>query len=707
MAAEDTPISPAKVTKWPVDALPAYLSNGLTGLRVRHIPALRGIAMVSGFEGIDPGDEVETFARVPYPLATDIAVNGLPLSLAPDRARFVEQHYDFATGELHSTFEFDPGGAAVEVQMLTLCSSTHPTIVLQETRVKAQRACEITLSAGIDPSKVLGEWADRTLGEQGGVAGGCDGMLLWRSYGGLSICGAAYLSIFDGSDDVARSFVRDRMAPLRTDYTFTARGRRMYRLRQMTSLVPDLMHTQPHLQAARLLQAAQLRGFDTLRRLNRDAWKRVWRSRVVLDGAPARWQAMADAAMFYLHTSVHPSSVASTSIFGLAYWPNYHYFRGHIMWDIETFAVPPLLLTYPEAAASLLRYRSRHLEAASANASMNGYRGVQFPWESSLKQGQEVGPGTGSAPSLEHHVTQDVAIAFARYVHATGDLEFAQRHAWPLVSGVAKWLSSRVERSKRGYEIRRVTGIAETPHPRDNNAFTNIGAILALREAITLGRLLGRHVPGDWSDVADNMVIPMDETGTVILNHDGYHPDQEKAATPEAAAALFPFDYDPGPEITAATLRFYLKLGDRYAGSPMLSAMLGVYAARLGDRGAALEMFERGYADFVRDPYRITLEYAPRAHPDQPQAGPFTANLGGFLTSCLYGLTGLVLSHDDPGTWCRHRIVMPSGWNGLHVKHLWARQRPIGLTAEHGAEHAIIDIHDNEPPGRERRRAHS
>ena len=81
---------------------------------------------------------------------------------------------------------------------------------------------------------------------------------------------------------------------------------------------------------------------------------------MVLLGADETWQARADAAFFYLQSSVHRSSPASTSIFGLAQWRNYHYYYGHVMWDIEAFAVPPLLLTQPEAAAAMLRLPAAH-----------------------------------------------------------------------------------------------------------------------------------------------------------------------------------------------------------------------------------------------------------------------------------------------------------------------------------------------------------
>jgi trehalose/maltose hydrolase-like predicted phosphorylase len=92
-------------------------------------------------------------------------------------------------------------------------------------------------------------------------------------------------------------------------------------------------------------------GFDVIRAENRAAWDEIWKGRIKLVGAEPRWQALADAAFFYLNSSVHASSCASTSIFGLATWHDYHYYYGHVMWDIEAFAVPVLTFVQPQAAA--------------------------------------------------------------------------------------------------------------------------------------------------------------------------------------------------------------------------------------------------------------------------------------------------------------------------------------------------------------------
>ena len=99
----------------------------------------------------------------------------------------------------------------------------------------------------------------------------------------------------------------------------------------------------------------------------------------------SRWQAMADAAVFYLLTSTHSAAAASTSIFGLATWHDYHYYYGHVMWDIETFIVPVLSLLQPGAAESILEFRWRSIAGAASNARLRGRRVFSFPGNARLR----------------------------------------------------------------------------------------------------------------------------------------------------------------------------------------------------------------------------------------------------------------------------------------------------------------------------------
>ncbi len=69
----------------------------------------------------------------------------------------------------------------------------------------------------------------------------------------------------------------------------------------------------------------------------------------------------------------------------------------------------------------------------------------------------------------------------------------------------------------------------------------------------------------------------------------------------------------------------------------MLSALYGVWAARAGDRKASLKLLEEGYAAFAHDRFTQILEYRRDCFPEQPMAGPFFANMGGFLAGLLTG----------------------------------------------------------------------
>lgn len=48
------PVGPPSLRERPLGSLPAYLSDGVIGLRVGVVPHLRCIAMLNGFAGVDP-----------------------------------------------------------------------------------------------------------------------------------------------------------------------------------------------------------------------------------------------------------------------------------------------------------------------------------------------------------------------------------------------------------------------------------------------------------------------------------------------------------------------------------------------------------------------------------------------------------------------------------------------------------------------------
>jgi hypothetical protein len=306
-----------------------------------------------------------------------------------------------------------------------------------------------------------------------------------------------------------------------------------------------------------------------------------------------------------------------------------------------------------------------------------------YPWESCPEHGEEATPG--ARPYTEDHISTDVALAFANYVHATGDRDYANRTAWPVLRSVAEWIVSRVTRSERGYEIRGTVGPREHYKPVDNNAYTNMAAAQTLREAAACARLVGQSAPLDWLEIADGLVVPRDRRRGAIINHDGARLVEEQGGVPEGAAGLFPVGYRTATDVELATYRYAaVEQGPLYVGAPMLSSLLPVFAARAGEPALAREFLERGYGDFINEPFLEPDEY-PRSRTDRPRASPMFANLSGFLTSLLYGFTGLQLGPEAPDGWSRHPATLPEGWRALRVERVSVRGKPMSLDAVAGS----------------------
>jgi trehalose/maltose hydrolase-like predicted phosphorylase len=687
-----TPISPPAVTEGGRDELPAFISNGLIGVRVLDIPLLAGVVLVSGYTGLHPVVQVDSAAEAPYPVAGDIAIDDVWLRTSPHQAAFVDQRYDFSNGELRTRFTFAANDTTAHLDVLTFCSQKRPTLVLQEVTVEVESECELAVRAVVDLSKIHGRVVERSLDPPGMPGKGGDGALAWESLGGRSRIGIAYATEFAGDAEAEpKPLDWGLESALATEVRLRAKPGVAYRLRQIASVVPSRLHHDPDREAARLVGGAAASGFDALREENRVEWNEHWKGRILIDADDDRWQRFADAAFFYLNSSVHPSAPSSTSMYGLGQWNDYHYYYGHVMWDIEMFSVPPLILLQPDAARTLLEYRTHEILSARNNAKLHGRRGIQFPWESGPQHGEESSPGAGEASWYEDHVSPDIAWAFAQYAHATGDGRFLAQEATAVLYGVADWITSRVSPRNGGFEIRQTMGIAERKEPSDNDAFTIMVAKTALSEAVACAERLGHDVLPAWREVLAGLEPPCDPRTGALISHDGYRPDEEKGATPGPLAGLFPLWYDMGPHAARATLDFYLGLAPEYIGSPMLSPLYGVWAAWAGDRALSARLYEQGYAELVGDRFLQTLEQSPTRYPEKPPSGPFFANLGGFLMGLLYGLPGIRLGPGDPRDWPSRPVVLPDGWRSIEVERAWVRRKPARIVARHGAERATIE----------------
>lgn len=684
------PISPPVETGARGDALPAYVSNGLVGLRVRENPLIAGMCIVSGFVGEHHEKRIEAAVAGPYPLGGDIALNGLwagdqPLAFEP-----VDQAYDFATAELTSRLRLRLGGRTAEVEIVTFASRTHPTVVCQEVTVEVDAACDLMVRSRIDTNDLRGRMVERRLDTPGEPDAVCDGSILWESEGALGRLGLAMITVVNHEAGRTQE-PWDALGPLSTTWTQRAvKGRRL-RFQTLVSLVPDVMHRQPHRQAVRMIAAAGDLGFDELRRRNRAVWRDLWKGRIRLIGADRKWQAMADAAVFYLNSSAHAASPSSTSIYGLASWRNYHYYFGHVMWDVDAFCIPPLTLMQPDAARAMLDFRTRGLPAARMNAQLLGRLGLQFPWEAGPARGEEAAPGGAGASAREDHINLHVARAFAWYADVTGDERFLKEDAWPVLSGVADWFADRVDRTRGGFDLREGGGPAERAETDDNDAMTLMAARIMLERTERAAGVVGLPARDRWREVAGGLRLPMRADGA-IASHDDYRSSEEKGATPSPLMGLFPYWADVDPETMQKTLTFYLGLWKDYVGAPMLPALYGTWAAWAGDRALSLKLLDEGYARYQYGRFQQTLEYRLDKVSDGVASGPFFANMGGFLTGLLFGLPGLKISELDPSEWASRPVVLPEGWEAIECDRLVVRGRAARLVARQGDKRARLEF---------------
>jgi len=557
----------------------AYLSNGIVGLDLGWNPLVDHHAMVSTLRQAHAESGVEAQGNCPYPL--DVVLIGQD---GPVTWHTHTQHYDFACGELVSEGEFRDGTDHFPGTITTLCARSQPTIVLQEIRtergLRAEFRCQPEPNAGTLTANALGGFR-------------------WTVPGG---------------DYVGLAF------HVRTAGTV---------IQQMTSVVPASMSSGPEIQSIRLLSVALDRGFERLRRENRQAWDEIWQHRVEApyeDGQPA-----VDAAFFYLNSSIHSSSPHATGLLGLNPPTRYHNFWGHLFWDLEVHALPALLHSQPHAARALLETRFRGLEAARRNAAMNGYRGAQYPWEGGIT-GEEQLPTTYLQNMHEQHVSLGIALGFLRAAEAFDDPVFTRERAWPVVHAVAEWVTSRVTETTSGASICDTIGIDEALHHHDDGVWTNASAILLLRAASQLRANCGYGPEPAWESLADRIVIPIRDH--CLIPFPTWEPNTIPLC-PDPLMAIFPLNFPVSEQVRQTSLATLLPLAQATIGMPMHSPYHWRWAKMLGDEALARHTFERGVLDFVFAPFNQISEFGASQTQVLTRSGPYMAHCGAIVATSL------------------------------------------------------------------------
>lgn len=394
-------------------------------------------------------------------------------------------------------------------------------------------------------------------------------------------------------------------------------------------------------------------------------------------------------------------------------------YSGHYFWDTEVYVLPFLTYTTPLFARNALRMREMMLPSARKRAHQLNEGGALFPWRTI--NGEEAS-AYYAAGTAQYHINADVTYAVAKYVRATGDIDFLSRGAIDIAVETARlWMTLGFWRSTSGtaFHIHGVTGPDEYTTVVNDNLFTNVMARFNLRYAaeavrqvrdaspISYARMVDRlqFDPAElteWERAADAMVIPYSDTFG-IHPQDSHFLDREVWDLPNTPPEKLPLLLNFHPLViyrfqvlkqADVVLALFLLSGDftdrgkradfdyydpLTTGDSTLSAVVqSIIAAEIGYRDLALEYFE--HALFV------DLENLHRNSND----GVHIASTGGVWSALAYGFGGM----RDVGGRLTFDPRLPESWPGLEFRLCWHESRMI-VTVTH--ERIAFEVRSGDP----------
>jgi len=269
-----------------------------------------------------------------------------------------------------------------------------------------------------------------------------------------------------------------------------------------------------HDQVVGALSLARLTGWEALLAEQRGYLDEFWSGADVELEGDAEIQQAVRFGLFHILQAGARAELRPIAAKGLT-GPGYD---GHQFWDTETFVLPVLTYTQPDAVADALGWRHMILPEARQHAIDLGLAGAAYPWRTI--RGQECS-GYWPAGTAAFHINADIADAILRYLDATGDDDFERGAALEMLVETARLWRKVGNHDRDGkFRIDGVTGPDEYSAIADNNVYTNL---MAQQNLVAAADIAAKHMDeaaelgvtteeaASWRDAAAAMVIPYDE----------------------------------------------------------------------------------------------------------------------------------------------------------------------------------------------------
>jgi kojibiose phosphorylase len=450
--------------------------------------------------------------------------------------------------------------------------------------------------------------------------------------------------------------------------------------------------------------------FDAVVAASRAVWTGLWDACDCEVVGDVRFTRALRFGVYHLLITANPDdptvNIGAKSLSGEGY-------RGHVFWDTEIFMLPFFILTQPDTAKALLRYRHHTLDGARANSREFGTAGARYAWESADTGREECPQFTVDGANRfwtreeEIHVSADVAYGIHRYVEATGDHGFLRDVGAEVLFETSRFWVDRVAATAdgTGYELKQVMGPDEFHSHIDNNAFTNRLAQWHLRQAVALyddlrdtddlaavATALGLK-PEErdrWAEVADGLVGARVVDG-VIEQFTGYFERDDVPITewdendmprypkgyhhfncettkllkqPDVVMLTYLLPDEFSTETKRANFHYYeARTLHKSSLSPSIHAIIGI---EVGDTTRAVQYFERSALVDLTDNQGNTAE------------GMHIASAGGTWQILVNGFGGLRIL----GGKVTFKPWLPADWQGIRFRIRW-RARPIHVAIDH------------------------
>jgi len=690
--------------------------SGLPGTYLNGVYELRPLPYAeAGFGYPESG---QTCINVTNGKVIRLLVDDEPFDLRYGTLRAHERVLDLRAGTLQRRVEWaSPAGQVIRVTSVRLVSFTQRAVaaIAYEVEAVADPARIVVQSELVanepipkpdnDP-RVAAALEAPLVSEDSGSRGGTAAEMVHRTeHSGLRVA-AGMDHVIDGPDstdafcdcwpDIARTTVTAVLQP----------GQRL-RILKLLGYGWSSVRSRHALrdQVAAAITAARHTGWQGLLDEQRTFLDMFWdRTAVELDGDPEIEQAARFGLFHVLQASARAEmrAIPAKGLTGTGY-------DGHAFWDTETFVLPVLTSSVPEAARDALKWRHSILPAARDRATALGHRGAAFPWRTIA--GEECS-GYWPAGTAAFHVNADIADAVVRYVDATDDEAFEAAEGLELLVETARLWCSLGHHDRHGrFHIAGVTGPDEYSALADDNVYTNLMAQQNLRAAADAadrhldeaGRLgVDEEERTTWQAAAEAMYIPYDAELAI-------HPQAELFTTHQ----MWDFEHT-GPDQYPLFLHF--PYFDLYRRQVVKQADL-VLAMQLRDDAFSQEQKARNFSYYealtVRDSSlsgitqavlaaelgHLDLAYDYLAEVSQmdlydlahnTRNGLHMASLAGAWTVLVAGFGGLRARAGRPAFAPR----VPNGISRLAF-NLWYRRRNLCVTATPGE--ALYELKEGDP----------